>query len=136
MIKGTTQIEQDIYDALASFLADKISGEVYPSDTRPRDSELEDAVIIASEATPDQYQKGRVRILIYVRDIDNNSGRPVKDAERLQELEQLGEPILDLLNDTLLEYAFEFLTAPSTGHDPATPEHFVNIHLQYQRQSF
>lgn len=136
MIKGTTQIEQDIYDALAPFFAGKVSGELYPSDTRPRDSQLEDVVIAASDATPDQYQKGRVRILIFVPDIDNNSGRPVKDAERLQELEQLGEPIRDLLNDTLLEYAFEFLTAPSTGHDPATPEHFVNIHLQYHRQSF
>lgn len=136
MIKGKAQIEQDVYDALGTFFKGKISGELYPSDTRPRDSELEDAVIIASSPSPDQFQQGRVRILIYVRDIDNGSGRPVKDAERLQELEQLGEPIMELLNDTLLEYAFTFLTAPDTGHDPATPEHFVNIHLQFKRQTF
>lgn len=136
MIKGKTQIEQDIYDIVAPYLKGKISGEVYPSDTRPRDSKLEDAVIVASSPSPDQFQQGRVRILIYVRDIDNGSGRPVKDVERLQELEPLGEPIIELLNEALLDYGFSFLTAPDTGHDPATPEHFVNIHLQYKRQTF
>ena len=136
MIKGKAQIEQDIHDTLAPFFKGKISGELYPSDTRPRDSVVEDAVIAASTPSPDQYQEGRVRILIHVPDIDNGSGRPVKDAARLQELEQLGEPIVDLLNERLLDYAFGFFTAPDNGHDPATSEHFVNIHLQYKRQTF
>ena len=136
MIKGKAQIEQDIYDTLAPFFEGKITGDLYPGDTRPRDSKVEDAVIVASAPTPDQYQQGRVRILIYVPDIDNGSGRPVPDLERVQELEQMAEPIIDLLNDTLLDYAFTFLTAPDTGSDPASSEHFVNIHLQYKRQTF
>lgn len=136
MIKGKAQIEQDIYDTLAPFFEGRINGELYPGDTRPRDSRCEDAVIVAATPGAEQYQQGRVRILIYIPDIDNASGRPVPDLERVQELEQLAEPILDLLNDTLLDYAFEFLTAPDTGHDPSSSEHFVNIHLQYKRQTF
>ena len=136
MTKGKAQIEQDIFDALGDFFAESIEGDLYMSDTRPRDSKTEDAVIVASAPSGEQWQKGRVRILVFVQDIDNNSGRPVKDIERIQQIEQMAEPIIDTLHDTLPEYAFELFTAPDDGQVPLTTEHFVNIHLQYTRQTF
>lgn len=136
MIKGKAQIEQDVYDVIAPFFEGRVNGEVYPADTRPRDSKTEDVVIVAGATTPDQFQQGRIRVLIFIPDIDNASGRPVPDLERVQQLEELAEPIRDLLNDSLTEYAFEFLTAPDTGHDPASSEHFVNIHFQFKRINY
>ena len=136
MTKGKTQIEQDIFDALGHFFAESIEGDLYMSDTQPRDSKTEDAVIVASTPSGEQWQKGRVRILIFVQDIDNNSGRPVKDIERIQQIEQMAEPIINTLHNALSEYAFELFTAPDDGQIPKTTEHFVNIHLQYTRQTF
>lgn len=136
MKKGKAQVEQDIYDALVEFFTGTISGTLYMSDTRPRDSRSEDAVIVAGTPGAEQWQKGRVRILIFVQDIDNNSGRPVKDTERIQQLEQMADPIIQTLHDALPKYSFELLTAPDDGQVPQTTEHFVNIHLQYRRESF
>lgn len=136
MKKGKAQIEQDIYDALVAFFATAITGTLYMSDTRPRDSKEEDAVIVAGAPSGEQWQKGRVRIMVFVQDIDNNSGRPVKDIERIQQLEQMAEPIIDTLHEALPEYAFELLTAPDDGQIPETTEHFVNIHIQYTRQTY
>ncbi len=136
MKKGKAQIEQDIFDALGAFFADAIEGDLYMSDTRPRDSEAEDAVIVAGAPSGEQWQKGRVRILVFVQDIDNNSGRPVKDIERIQQIEQMAEPIIDTLHSALPDYAFELFTAPDDGQVPETTEHFVNIHLQFTRQTF
>lgn len=136
MKKGKAQIEQDIYDALTGFFDDAIEGELYMSDTRPRDSGAEDAVIVAGAPSGEQWQKGRVRILVFVQDIDNNSGRLVKDTERIQQIEAMAEPIIDTLHEALPEYSFELFTAPDDGQIPQTTEHFVNIHLQYTRQTF
>lgn len=135
-MKGKAQVEQDVYDALRGFIEGEIGGTLYQSDTRPLDSKAEDAVIVASTPSPDQFQKGRVRILIFVPDIDCGIGRSVPDLERVQQLEQIADPILELLNDTLLDYAFEFFTAPGDGREPQASEHFINIHLQYTRINF
>lgn len=136
MKKGKAQIEQDIFDALTDFFAEAIDGELYMSDTRPRDSNAEDAVIVAGAPSGEQWQRGRVRILVFVQDIDNNSGSPVKDIERIQQIEAMAEPIINTLHETLREYSFELFTAPDHGQVPETTEHFVNIHLQYTRQTF
>lgn len=136
MKKGKAQIEQDIFDALTDFFAGAIDGELYMSDTRPRDSNAEDAVIVAGAPSGEQWQRGRVRILVFVQDIDNNSGSPVKDIERIQQIEAMAEPIINTLHEALREYSFELFTAPDHGQVPETAEHFVNIHLQYTRQTF
>lgn len=136
MKKGKAQIEQDIFDALTDFFAGAIDGELYMSDTRPRDSNAEDAVIVAGAPSGEQWQRGRVRILVFVQDIDNNSGNPVKDIERIQQIEAMAEPIINTLHEALREYSFELFTAPDHGQVPETAEHFVNIHLQYTRQTF
>lgn len=136
MKKGKSQIEQDVYDTLAPFFVGKIGGALYQSDTRPRDSHAEDAVIVASTPTGGQIQTGRVRILIFVPDFDNGSGRNVPDIDRIQQLEQFAQPIIDALNDALPDYSFDYFTAAGNGGDPKTSEHFVDIHLTYYRKTF
>lgn len=136
MRKGKMQVEQDVYGALLDYLGGIIAGTLYMSDTRPTDSMEEDAVIVAGAPGPEQWQRGRVRILIFVRDIDNNTGRPVKDIQRIQELEELAEPMIEVLHEALHDYAFDLLTAPDEGEIPQTGEHFVNIHLNYIRKTY
>ena len=136
MKKGKTQIEHDVYTSLVGFFEGKIAGQLYMSETRPRDSKQEDAVIVAGAPSGEQLQKGRVRILIFVPDIDNGSGRPTPDLARLLELEPLGQQIIDTLHESLPDYSFEFLTTPYPGSNPGSTEHFVNINLQYLRKTF
>ena len=136
MKKGKAQIEHEIYTALAGFIRERIAGGFYRSETRPRDSKEEDAVIVAGTPSGEQLQKGRVRILLFVPDIDNGTGTHVPDIQRLQELEELAEKIIDTLHEGLPDYSFEFLTAPDTGSVSESREHFVNINLQYLRKTF
>ena len=136
MKKGKAQIEQDIYDALTGFFTETIGGTLYMSDTRPRDSGTEDAVIVAGAPSGQQWQRGRVRILVFVQDIDNGTGSAVKDTDRVQQIEAMAEPIIDTLHEALPEYSFELFTAPDDGKITDTAEHFVDIHLQYTRQTF
>lgn len=136
MKKGKVQIEHEIYSCLVDFFQERIDGTLYMSDTRPRDSKEEDAVIQAGDPSGSQIQKGRVRILIFIQDIDNGTGAPVPNIERILELEPIGQEIIDTLHDQLSDYSFEFLTAPTTGNNTEAREHFVNINLQYSRQTF
>lgn len=136
MKKGQAQIEQDVYESLTELFRGRIEGSLYMSETRPRDSHREDAVIVAGAPSGGQLQKGRVRILIFIQDIDNGTGSPMPDLERIQELEPIAQEIIDTLHENLAEYAFEFLTAPYTGNNSETGEHFININLQYTRQTF
>lgn len=134
--KGKAQIEQELYEVIAPFFEGKISGTLYQSDTRPRDSKAEDAVLIAGTPSGGQIQEGNVRILIFVPDIDCGIGRPVPDLDRIQQLEPLDQPILDLLNDSLPEYAFEFYDGTTTSGTATTSEHSILISYKYKRITF
>lgn len=141
MTKTNEDIEQFVYDALAPLLAkDKrltevISGDLYPEDCRPLDSDKEDAVIAVGEGIPDQIQSGRVRINIYVPDIDCGFGRKVKDKERLTALSQLDTAILDSLNNADNQYLWRLFRTTATIADPDISQHFVNVNLAFKRNN-
>ena len=86
MAKTSKQIQGDIYNLLkGSALCSMISGDVYRSGYRPRDSRLEDAVVIFTTGLPDQIQTGVVTVNIYVPDIDPyQNGVLVEDGERTE----------------------------------------------------
>ena len=94
MAKTGKQIQGDIYRFLKnSTLAEQISGEVYRSGIRPRDSQQEDAVVTFTAGLPDQIQTGVVTINIYVPDIDfDDNGTWVEDGARTEEMESLAQP--------------------------------------------
>lgn len=116
--------------------AGRITGSLYPSDCRPLNSQLEDAVITVSSASAEQIQEGRVRLNIYVPDIDNNSGRLVPDKERLEELASLDEEVLAVLNDADTDYDFDLFQATASIADPNIKQHFVNINLEFKYITF
>lgn len=125
-----------MYDALEHFFEGKISGEFYPSDCRPADSEVEDAVLTVSNATSEQIQDGIARINIYVPDLDNGSGRPVPDKDRLIAISELDEQIIDVLNEADTDYEFDLAKSTETINAEAIKQHFVNITIEFNHVTF
>lgn len=134
--KATSRIEQEMYDALEHFFDGKISGTFYPSDCRPADSVVEDAVLTVSNVTAEQIQEGRARINIYVPDIDNGSGRPVPDKRRLDALSALDELIVETLNNADTDYEFDLFKATETLNAEEIKQHFVNINIEFKYITF
>ena len=125
-----------MYDALEHFFEGKISGKFYPSDCRPADSEVEDAVLTVSNATAEQIQDGIARINIYVPNLDNGSGRPVPDKDRLIALSELDEQIIDVLNEADTDYEFDLAKGTETINAEAIKQHFVNITIEFNHVTF
>lgn len=134
--KATSRIEQEMYDALEHFFDGKISGCFYPSDCRPADSKVEDAVLTVSNATADQIQEGRARINIFVPDIDSGLGRPVPDKGRIDELSTLDEEIIETLNNADTDYSFDLFKATETINAEDIRQHFVNINIEFKYVTF
>lgn len=134
--KATSRIEQEMFDALETFFVGKISGSFYPSDCRPADSKVEDAVLTVSQATAEQIQEGRARINIFVPDIDNGTGRPVPNKERLGVLSALDEIIIDTLNNSDTDYCFDLSQATGTINADDIKQHFVNIEIEFKLITF
>lgn len=133
MAKTGKQIQGDIYRMLkASKIASVISGKVYRNGTRPRDSRLEDAIVIFTTGIPDEIQEGVVTINIYIPDIDPYSnGVMVEDGERAEELELLADEWVKSLTAKHSCYKFRLMQTIYTEDDASINQHFVVIKLQY-----
>lgn len=139
--KTNEQIEQFIWDTLAPLLSKEqgtgiISGDLYPEDCRPPDSQLEDAVIAVSGGFPGQIQSGRARLNIYVPDTDNGSGRKVKSKGRLEELSMLDATVINMLNAADTDYLWDTFAPTATIAEPDIGQHFININLEFERITF
>lgn len=137
MIQTNEDIEQFVYDALAPLFSKEqgagvITGDLYPEDCRPLDSKLEDAVIAVADGDPAQIQTGRVRVNIYVADIDCGFGRKVKDKDRCQFIASLDKEIVRLLNAADSQYLWRLFRTTATIADPDIEQHFVNVNLAFK----
>ncbi len=135
-IRSTAIIEQQMYEYLEGFMADKVSGGFYPSDCRPGNSTQEDAVLTVSYANASQIQAGRAKLNIYVPDIDCGSNRLVPNKARLQELTQLDEAVINTLNEADTDYLYYLSAATHTIGDPDIRQHFVNINIGFKLITF
>lgn len=134
MAKTATQIQGDVYQLLKnSTLCSMISGDVYRKGMRPRDSKLEDAVVIFTTGLPDQIQTGVVTINIYVPDIDAyNNGVMVENGLRSSQLELLADEWVDSLKAGVSNYKFRLQQTIYTEEDAAIKQHFVVVKLHYR----
>lgn len=133
-IKTSRQVQGDIYRLLRdSTLYSMISGEVYRGGQRPRDSKLEDAVVIFTTGLATQIQVGVVTINIYVPDIDAfDNGVLVEDSQRTQEIEELAQQWVDSLTTAISCYRFELQQTIMTDADEEIHQHFVVVKLRYE----
>ena len=84
MTRTGQQVEDDIYELMqGSPLKSLISGEIYKYGMRPRDSEMEDAVVKFVTGLDDDIQTGVVVVNIYVPDVDaRGDGVYVRNKQR------------------------------------------------------
>lgn len=134
MAKTAKQVQTDIIALLrGSELAAEISGEVYRNGLRPRDSRLEDAVVIFTAGLPDEIETGVVTVNIYVPDIDPyENGVLVEDGERTEKLEILAQGWVDSLLGSGTNYVFELRQTIYTEAEPDIKQHLVVVKLGYR----
>lgn len=132
MAKTGKQIEQEVWRLVKNTeLARAISGGVYRSGMRPRDSRKEDIVVRFTAADAEEWQSGVVTVLIYVPDIDvADSGTKVEDGMRISALEAMAAQMVDEIDSdpgTFLQ--FDLSEAISSYEDSAISQHFISIKL-------
>lgn len=134
MAKTSKQVQGDIYRLLRdSTLYTMISGEVYRSGNRPRDSRKEDAVVIFTAGLAGQIQTGVVTINLFVPDIDPwGNGVRVEDGERTEELEKLAQAWVDSLTAEVSCYRFKLQQTIHTSEDEDIHQHFIVVKLAYE----
>lgn len=135
MARTSKQVQGDIYRLLRqSTLASVVSGKVYHAGQRPRDSRMEDAIIIFTAGVPGQIDEGVVTLNIYCPDIDPaESGVWVEDMERTAELEELaGEWVQHHLSASHTSYRFRLMQTIYTEAEPSIQQHFVVVKLAYR----
>ena len=128
------QVQGDIYHFLKdSTLSAMISGEVYRSGMRPRDSVLEDAVVTFVTGASDEVQTGVVVVNIFVRDIDPyDNGVLVEDSARTEEIEIAAAHWVDTLTCARGNYKFALAATIQTFEESAINQHFVAVRLRYR----
>lgn len=134
MAKTGKQIQGDIYQLFKdSTLYTMISGDVYRRGYRPRDSRMEDAVVIFTTGMSDQIQTGVVTINIFVPDIDPyDNGVLVEDGERTEVIERLAADWVDSLSADISCYRFKLMQTIYTEEEKEINQHFVVVKLAYR----
>lgn len=134
MAKTGKQVQGDVYELLKdSTLFSMISGGVYRGGYRPRDSKLEDAVVIFTAGMSDQIQTGVVTINIFVPDIDPyDNGVLVEDGERTEAIERLAADWVDSLSADISCYRFKLMQTIYTEEETEINQHFVVVKLAYR----
>lgn len=133
-MKTGKQVQSDIYKLLKdSTLCSMVSGDVYRNGYRPRDSRLEDAVVIFTAGLPDQIQSGVVTVNIFVPDIDPfDNGVLVEDGARTEEIERLAAIWVESLTTEISCYKFKLQQTIYTEYEPEINQHFIVIKLGYK----
>lgn len=132
--KTGKQVQEDVYRLLRdSTLSSMISGAVYRKGERPRNSKVEDAVVIFTTGLPDQIQTGVVTVNIYVPDIDPfGNGVLTEDSKRTAEIESLAQAWVNELVADVNTYNFSLQLTIYTEAEADIHQHFVVIRLKYE----
>lgn len=134
MAKTAKQIQGDVYQLLKdSTLYTMISGEVYRKGYRPRNSQLEDAVVIFTTGLPTEIQEGVVTVQLFVPDIDPfDNGVLVEDGQRSEALEKAAAEWVESLTTAVSNYRFKLQQTIYTEEEAEINQHFIVVRLRYR----
>ena len=122
-----------IYLLKGSELANAVNGTVYRFGYRPRNSKVEDIIVVFTTGFAEQIQTGIVTINIYVPDIDNaNNGVMLENGRRCEELEIAACNWVESLTTDKSDYKFTLQQTIYTESEPEINQHFVVIKLKYE----
>lgn len=132
MIKTQKEIEDDIYqNIMSSDLKNTINGNIYKSGLRPRDSKIEDIIVISTTGIPTQIQEGIITLNIYVNDITPyNNGVYVENGTRIQTLQRAAQDWVENLN--IEGYKFKLKQTIYSVQDEVINQHFIVVKLAYK----
>ena len=134
-MKTGHEIETDIYEFLkGSSLMAFVNGGLYRNGTRPRDSRLEDVVVIFTTADGEQVQEGVVTLNVYVPDLISNesNGVPMENISRTVAVERAVLDEVQSWKAGLSDYRFRLKEAVHTNRDPETQQSFVVARIGFQ----
>lgn len=127
-------IQDAIYNLLkGSSLENAVSGGVYKDGYRPRDSRLEDIVVIFTQSTAAQVQDGIVTVNIFVPDVDPyNNGVLVEDGARTSAIERAALTWLEGIDRSTIPMRLEAQQPPYTMEDYTARQHFVTLRIRFR----
>lgn len=126
------QVTQQVYNLLKdSPLASFITGGVYKKGQRPRDSKLEDAVVMFVSGLDSQIQTGVVVINIFVPDITNEN-RLVENIKRCEQIEVEADEWVNSLTADVSDFLWRKARTIYTEQDAEINQHFVSIRLKFE----
>lgn len=138
MNKTGQQVEDDVYRLLKnSNLPSFISGDIYWFGMRPKDSQLEDAVVKFVTGYDNQIQTGVVVVNIYVPDCDlYQDGVMRKNITRCTEIEIAANEWVKTLTAEKSDYLFRLAQTICTNEEPEINQHFITIRLRFRLPTF
>ena len=129
------QVLTDVYQMLKdSALSSMISGAVYrDEENRPRDSRVEDMIIVFKTGVSGEVERGIVTVRIYVPDIDPfENGVMVKDGARIAELQRAAAEWTKTLKAYKSNYVFNVEDTINSFAESDIKQHFVSMDLNYR----
>lgn len=137
MTKTGQQVADDILDLLkGSELISEITGDIYFFGTRPKNSNVEDAIIRFVTGMDEQIQTGVVIINIYVPDIGPVDDGFIQNIDRCTVLEIAANEWVRSLTTSRTNYRFKLSQTIYTEHEPDINQHFVSVRLKYYLTTF
>ena len=133
------QIQGDVIRLLEdSPLTNVANGEIYRSEKdRPRDSKMEDIIVIFTTGNAEQIQEGTITLNVYVPDVDRaNDGVLVENSRRCEELEVAANEWVKSLTAERSNYKFALQQVVYTEAEPKINQHFVVVKLKFKILTF
>lgn len=129
MARTSKDIQGDLMRLLAvSELAASINGAVYREGYRPRDSRMEDAVVVFTAGLAGQVQTGVVTVRVFIPDI-LLSGVMVENGQRTAQIETLLQSFADSLTTAGSDYRWQQRDIVRTDYDHEFRQHFCVLAL-------
>lgn len=134
MTKTATEVVTDVMELLkGSVLARAVTGKVYRTGYRPRNSALEDIVVTFTTGSTGDIQSGLVTVNVFVADITPYAnGVSVQNGARTAELERAAQEWVDTLTADRSNYIWSLRNTIFTTPDAVAGEHFIVIRLNYR----
>jgi hypothetical protein len=132
-MKTGHQVQTDVFSMLkGSALVGGLSGGLYRQGLRPRDSKVEDCIVIFTTADAEQVQEGVVTINVYVPDIYPYANSvPVENVQRCEAIEGLLQEWVEEHAATT-DYYFSLKSAVHTQRDEEIHQSFVVARLSFR----
>lgn len=114
-------------------LVSSLSGGIYRAGLRPRDSQVEDLVVVFTAADGEQVQEGVVTLNVFVPAIGPfENGVMVEDGARCEVVERMMQDQVEQMTCAASNYKFKLKNAVHTQWDDKLKQSFVVARLSFK----